>query len=209
MQQNRRLYHVLALLLGTAGAIWSQSRGELFQTSTIDALVQGVYDGEVTFAELRTHGDFGIGTFNGVDGEMIALDGRYYQITSDGKARPVRDDMRTPFASVTTFVPDIIIPVEGRLTLEDLQRRIDGALPSVNWYYAVRVTGRFESVSARSVPRQQLPYKPLTEVVKTQPVFQLRDVDGALAGFRCPEFAKGVNVPGYYYCVIKYWNSRT
>src|SRR5664279_5386180 len=117
--QIYRLHQVLVLLLATAGVIGSQSRGELFQTSTIDALVQGVYDGDMTFGELRKHGDFGIGTFNGVDGEMIALDGHYYQITSDGKARPVRDEMRTPFASVTTFVPDIIIPVEVRLTLEE------------------------------------------------------------------------------------------
>lgn len=195
--RNRRLHHLPVLLLWTAGAIWSQSRGELFQTSTIDALVQGVYDGDMTFGELRKRGDFGIGTFNGIDGEMIAFDGRFYQITSDGKARPVRDEMRTPFASVTSFAPDIVIPVDG-LTLEGLQKRIDGALPSANWYYAVRVTGRFESVRTRSVPRQQPPYRSLTEVVKTQPVFHFRDVDGVLAGFRCPEFAKGVNVPGYH-----------
>lgn len=196
--RKRRLHHLLGLILFTAGAIWSQSRGEFFQTSTIDALVQGVYDGDMTFGELRKHGDFGIGTFNGVDGEMIAVDGRYYQLSSDGKARPVRDEMRTPFASVTTFFPDLVIPVDGRMTLEELEKRIDRALPTANWYYAVRVTGRFESVSVRSVPRQQPPYKSLTEVVKTQPVFHSRDVDGVLAGFRCPEFAKGVNVPGYH-----------
>ena len=189
---------LLVLLLAAASALSGQSRGEFFQTSTIDALLQGVYDGDMTFGELRKHGDFGIGTFNGLDGEMIAFDGRYYQITSDGKAHPVGDEMRTPFASVTRFVPDIIIPVDGRLTLADLQKRIDAALPSANWYYAIRATGRFESVSARSVPRQQPPYRSLTEVVKTQPVFHSRNVDGVLAGFRCPEFAKGTNVPGYH-----------
>jgi acetolactate decarboxylase len=196
--RNRRLSYLLGLLLATVGAFWGQARGELFQTSTIDALIQGVYDGDMTFAELRKHGDFGIGTFNGIDGEMIAFDGRYYQITSDGKARPVRDEMRTPFASVTTFSTDIAIPVAVRVTLEELEQRIDRALPSPNWYYAVRVTGRFESVRARSVPRQQPPYRSLTEVVKTQPMFDSRDVEGVLAGFRCPEFAKGVNVPGYH-----------
>ncbi len=189
---------LLVLLLAAAGALSGQSRGEFFQTSTIDALVQGVYDGDMTYGELRKHGDFGIGTFNGLDGEMIAFDGRYFQITSDGKARPVRDEMRTPFASVTTFVPDIVIPVDGRLTLEDLKQRIDAALPSANWYYAVRVNGRFESVSVRIFPRQQPPYGSLTEVARTQPVFHSRNVDGVVAGFRCPEFAKGTNVPGYH-----------
>jgi len=177
---------LLVLLLAAAGALSGQSRGEFFQTSTIDALVQGVYDGDMTYGELRKHGDFGIGTFNGLDGEMIAFDGRYFQITSDGKARPVRDEMRTPFASVTNFVPDIVIPVDGRLTLEDLKQRIDAALPSANWYYAVRVNGRFESVSVRIFPRQQPPYGSLTEVARTQPVFHWQNVDGIVAGFRCP-----------------------
>jgi len=193
-----RFTRALAILLLIAGGLCGQSRNELFQTSTIDALLQGVYDGDMTFAELRKHGNFGIGTFNGVDGEMIALGGRFFQIASDGKARPVRDEMRTPFASVTDFAPDIAVAVTGPLTLEDLLKRIDAVLPGANWYYAVRVTGRFDAVTTRSVPRQRPPYEPLTEVVKAQPVFHLRDVEGTLAGFKCPEFARGVNVPGYH-----------
>jgi acetolactate decarboxylase len=181
-----------------AGALCGQTRNELFQTSTIDALLQGVYDGEMTFAELRTHGSFGIGTVNGVDGEMIALGGRFFQVTGDGKVHRLRDEMRTPFASVTDFVPDITIEVTDRATFEELEKRIDAALPSPNWFYAIRVTGQFEMVKTRSVPRQSPPYQPLTEVVKTQPVFDLRDTEGTLAGFRCPAFAKGLNVPGYH-----------
>lgn len=46
---------------------------ELFQYSTLEALLGGVYDGEVTVGELLTHGDFGLGTFNSLDGEMIIL----------------------------------------------------------------------------------------------------------------------------------------
>src|SRR5207249_10961718 len=80
-------------------------RDTLVQYSTINALLTGVYDGDMTFGELRRHGDFGLGTFNALDGEMIALDGRYYQITADGAVKPVRDDVRTPFAVVTHFYP--------------------------------------------------------------------------------------------------------
>jgi acetolactate decarboxylase len=192
---SRRLLVVFLLLVG---GLRGQTRDVLFQTSTIDALLQGVYDGKLTFAELRTHGNFGIGTFNGADGEMIALDGRFYQVTSDGKVHPVGDDMRTPFASVTDFVPDLTIPVTSPLSLEEMEKKIDAALPGANWFYAIRVTGQFEAVKTRSVPRQEPPYKPLTEVVKVQPVFNLKDVEGTLAGFLCPGFAKGLNVPGYH-----------
>jgi acetolactate decarboxylase len=181
-----------------ACALAAQSRSELFQTSTIDALLQGVYDGEMTVGELRNHGDFGIGTFNGADGEMIVLAGRCFQIASDGKARRMSDDVRTPFATVTDFTPDLTIDVTDRLTLGELEKKIDAALPGANWFYAIRVTGRFETLKARSVPRQKPPYPPLTEVVKTQPVFGFQDVEGTLVGFRCPAFAKGLNVTGYH-----------
>src|SRR5919202_5710743 len=77
----------------------------LFQTSTIEALLDGNYDGDVTFAELEDRGDFGLGTLNALDGEMIALDGSFYQVKSDGRAYPIDGKARTPFAVVTVFEP--------------------------------------------------------------------------------------------------------
>src|SRR5512133_2177533 len=53
-------------------------------------------------------------------------------------------------------------------------------------------------VKTRSVPSQVKPYKPLTEIVKTQPVFDLKNLEGTIVGFRCPSYAKGINVPGYH-----------
>jgi acetolactate decarboxylase len=187
----------LALLAASAALPQPLDR-VLFQTSTIDALLQGVYDGEMTFAELRQHGDFGIGTLNGVDGEMIAIGGRFFQIASDGKARPIADSVRTPFASVTRFRPEITLAVAEPVSFAELQRKIEAALPSPNYFYAIRVTGRFDAVKTRSVPRQHPPYIPLSEVVKVQPTFDFAGVEGTLAGFRCPELAKGINVPGYH-----------
>jgi acetolactate decarboxylase len=187
-----------ALLL-TAATVFSQARTDtLFQTSTIDALLQGVYEGEMTFAELRRHGDFGIGTLNAADGEVIALDGHFFQVASDGKARPVPPTARTPFATVTRFEADITLAIGEPISLEALEKRIDADIPGTNYFYAIRITGRFDWVKTRSVPRQNPPYVPLTEVVKAQPVFEFANVDGVLAGFRCPEFAKSLNVTGYH-----------
>ena len=76
------------------------------QTSTIDALLAGVYDGEMSCRELLDHGNFGIGTFNRLDGEMIALDGKIYQVKSDGKVYTPETDIMTPFATVCAFQPD-------------------------------------------------------------------------------------------------------
>src|SRR5580704_8009324 len=75
----------------------------LFQVSTSTALVQGVYDGVVRIGDLKQHGDFGLGTFDGLDGEMLALDGHFYQVQSSGKVSESADDAKVPFAVVTTF----------------------------------------------------------------------------------------------------------
>ena len=45
----------------------------LYQTSLMSALLSGVYEGSTTIADLLKHGDFGLGTFNELDGELIAF----------------------------------------------------------------------------------------------------------------------------------------
>jgi acetolactate decarboxylase len=176
----------------------AQSLHEIFQNSTINALLEGVYDGSMTFGELRRHGDFGLGTFNALDGEMIAFDGEFYQIKSDGTPVPVSDDQRTPFATVQFFQPSLRRSLDGVIDYERLQTLMDGLTEGPNLFYALRVDGDFASVTARSVPRQHKPYPPLAEVAKTQPVFHLENVRGTLAGFRFPDFARGLNVPGFH-----------
>ena len=79
--------------------------GELYQTSLMSALMAGLYEGEMTYGEIRNHGDFGLGTFNDLDGEMVGFDGTFYQLRSDGSVRPVTADQKTPFAVVTFFQP--------------------------------------------------------------------------------------------------------
>jgi len=171
---------------------------EVFQNSTINALLEGVYDGSITYGELRRHGDFGLGTFNALDGEMIAVDGGFYQVKADGIAYSVADDQRTPFATVLFFRPALRRSLTASLDYEQLQTLVDGLMEGPNLFYAVRVDGRFASVTTRSVPRQEKPYPPLAEVAKTQPVFHLDNVSGTLAGFRFPDFARGLNVPGFH-----------
>ena len=57
----------------------------VFQVSTSGALVAGVYDREVSVRTLLEHGDFGLGTFADLDGEMVVVDGRAYQIKGSGR----------------------------------------------------------------------------------------------------------------------------
>jgi acetolactate decarboxylase len=174
----------------------------LFQTSTIDALLEGNYDGDVSFAELADRGDFGLGTLNALDGEMVALEGRFYQVRADGRAYAVGGRARTPFAVVTVFEPDLSQTLSGRMDFGDLCEYLDGVVGDPATCCAVRVDAEFEYVKTRSVPRQRKPYPPLVEVVEAQPTFELRDVTGSLVGFRFPSYAQGMNVAGYHFHFI-------
>jgi acetolactate decarboxylase len=170
----------------------------LFQASTIAALLEGAYDGDLSFAELAEHGDLGLGTLNGLDGEMIALDGRFYRADVDGAVGEVDARAHTPFAVVTRFEAAIEAGIEGPLDHEGLLAQLDELIPVGAASCAIRLDGRFASVRARSVPRQIPPYRPLTEVVAEQHVFELVDVIGTMLGFRFPDYAEGIEVSGYH-----------
>jgi acetolactate decarboxylase len=170
----------------------------LFQASTIGALLDGAYEGDLSFAELAEHGDLGLGTLNGLDGEMIALDGRFYRADVEGEVGEVGAEDQTPFAVVTRFEPTVERRLEGPLDHRGLLARLDRLIPDAAASCAIRLDGRFELVRARSVPRQSPPYRPLTEVVLEQHVFELSDVEGTMLGFRFPDYVEGIEVSGYH-----------
>jgi len=170
----------------------------LFQASTIGALIEGSFEGDVSFAELAEHGDLGLGTLNHLDGEMIAIDGRFYRADVEGSVSEVAERERTPFAVIVPFEAAIEFDLEGSLDHDRLLAEIDRRIPADAASCAVRIDGRFESVRARSVPRQDPPYRPLTEVVSEQHVFELADLDGTMLGFRFPEYAEGIEVAGWH-----------
>lgn len=173
-----------------------------FQVSTLEALNNGVYEGAANFGELKVQGNFGLGTFEGLDGELVVLDGKFYQIKTDGVAYPVRDEMQTPFAAVTFFRRERSLRLSSR-TYQALQQEIDQQLPTQNLPYAIRIQGVFPYLKVRSVPKQRQPYSPLSDVVsQQQTVFELRNVQGTLVGFRMPQYLKSVNVAGYHFHFI-------
>lgn len=175
----------------------------LFQTSTIDALLNGNYEGDVTFAELEDYGDFGLGTFDALDGEMVALDGAFYQVKADGRAYEVDERMKTPFAVVTFFEPREIRQLTAPTSYAALRAHLDEIVAAdATTCHAVRVDGHFRYAKTRSVPRQRKPYPPLVEAVKHQPTFEFHDVRGSLVGFRFPDYVGGLNVSGYHFHFI-------
>ncbi|MBW4634544.1 MAG: acetolactate decarboxylase [Iphinoe sp. HA4291-MV1] len=174
-----------------------------FQVSTFGALSVGVYDGVATFGDIKQQGDFGLGTIEGLDGELIALDGKFYQVKTNGVAYPVKDEMKTPFAAVTFFRKERTLHLKERMTYELLQQAIDQQLPSKNLPYAIRIQGIFPYLKVRSVPKQKPPYPVLSDVIShSQTIFELRNVQGTLVGFRLPQYFKSMNTAGYHFHLI-------
>ncbi len=188
----------LSLLSANIALAATKDRNTLFQVSTLSALLNGLYDRAMDFDELQNHGDLGLGTFEALDGEMVMLDGKTYQVRAGGEVLPVADSAGTPFAAVARFRPDRESHLRHVDSYEILRHTLSGLLPNPNLFYAFRIDGTFEYVKTRSVPAQKKPYPPLSEVTKDQPTFEFSNVRGSLVGFFCPAYVNGINVPGFH-----------
>ncbi len=81
----------LPLASCSSGATNADSRETMFQVALLQSLTQGYYDGIIEVSELKKYGDTGLGTFEGVNGEMIVLDGKVYQALGDGTVKEADD----------------------------------------------------------------------------------------------------------------------
>lgn len=169
----------------------------VYQCTPINALVEGIYEQKIPFAQIRRHGDFGLGTFDQLDGEMVMLDGQIYQMTADGQVNLVGEQALTPFACVTFFKPMTQDTLVGETDYTVFLQWLLNLLPSPNIFYALRIDGVFAQVKVRSVPKQES-YRPLVEVAREQPVFEFHEIEGTLAGFFTPTFMASINVPGLH-----------
>lgn len=196
------LFNFIFSLTACAGSGFA-SEDTLFQASTIDALLEGYYDGFVSVADLKEKGDFGIGTVNALDGELIVVDGRFFHIKVDGNAYELFDNDTSPFAAVTSFSAEENFAVKDSLLLPELYSFIDSKLVSDNVFTAVKVKGSFKKITVRSVPKQEKPYKKLKAIVKTgQKVYEYENVTGTIVGFKSPSWVTKIGVPGYHFHFI-------
>ena len=169
------------------------------QVSVINSLMIGRYDGVMSVSELLKLGDFGLGTLDHLDGEMIVLDGKVYQIRGDGAVLDVGFDRSTPFGVVKRFKADGEFACPAVDNLTDLEKALAESFRQSNNFLAIRVDGRFASLTLRSVGRQEPPYKLLAEVAKGQSVWTRENLNGTLIGIRSPAWAGGLTVPGYHW----------
>lgn len=170
----------------------------LYQSSLMSALLSGVYEGDTTMADLLEHGDFGLGTFNHLDGELIAFNSNIFQLRGDGSARRATPEQKTPFAVMTFFNPTNEYVIDRPHGRGQIHAVIDAAVASQNTFCALRIDGEFSRVETRTVPEQHRPYKPMQEAIEAQPTFHIEHSHGVLIGFLTPAYMQGINVAGYH-----------
>lgn len=178
----------------------------MYQVSTLQALLDGGYDGHITVGELRKHGDIGVGTFDKIDGEMIVVDGTVYQARYDGSVNIADDNLTTPFANITHFDCDTTITLPKVESMEDLTKKLNNSisLPSTGGPGRVLYVARMdiadcESIHVRSELPQQKPYRPLVEVLKTdQREFTYSNIGGTIVALYFPDFFDKQNSTGWH-----------
>lgn len=173
----------------------------VYQVSTSGAIFDGVFEGFVTVADLRRHGDLGIGTFDSIDGELIMVDGQCYQARSDGSVRIAPDDLLTPFASVCWHHADATFEIDGGVDWAGLAEMIDQRRESANATVGIRIDGHFDRLHVRAACRTESGVD-LAEATSQQAEFVHRDLDGTLVGFWTPQFVRAIGIPGYHvHCI--------
>jgi acetolactate decarboxylase len=193
---------IITMLVSCADGMLAIDKDVLYQVSSLQLLIDGEYDGIIKYGSFDIKGDFGIGTFHALDGEMVMLDDKTYRIDMQGKAHKVDNDELCPFASVTYFDYDDWFELASVSSYDELMEKIDHELDDKNIFYAIKIVGTFDYLKLRSVPKQEKPYKNLYTVLEDQGIFIHENVEGTMVGFWCPEYIGGVNASGYHFHFI-------
>ncbi|MBI3211874.1 MAG: acetolactate decarboxylase [Simkania negevensis] len=193
----------IILFLSLNFSLFSQTNSQsstLHQVSSFHALIERIYDGDITYEELSKLGDFGIGTFNGLDGEMTAIDGKFYQDSPKGKLNYVKPTQKTPFATVMFFKPTFSTQLKKIKNIRKLTVALMLSLKKKERPHGVKIIGKFPEVSLRNLIKQTPPYKSLKEVEHNP--FILKEVEGTLIGYYFPFYLDEVGIGGFHFHFI-------
>lgn len=169
---------------------------QLTQIGTLNSLMMGDYDAVITVKELLDKGDIGIGTYEGLDGEAIFLDGVAYNSRADGTTSIMNPTDKVPFGTVAKFDESVKENQISFNDIDDLKLELEKQLPSKNFFYMIKIEGSF-NVRIRSCYKQEKPYEPLYKVAKDQREYDFNE-DGYVIGVYCPNYVQGMNLPGWH-----------
>lgn len=189
------------MLFNTATATPAQDKETVYQVALLQSLTLGYFDGSVTVKELKRHGDTGIGTFEGLNGEMIVLDGVVYRANQTCKINVMGDKERVPFSNVTFFEKDFAVKLTDVAGKDALEKILNDEVNrhGRNSFYMIKLSGTFDEILVRSEAGAEEPYPTLVEALKTQHELTLENVRGTIVGLYCPDFMSSLNSTGWHF----------
>lgn len=197
---------ILAGLLFVSSCIQcpNQKNYRISQVGRFSNFIQGDYDGKVSLDKLSDYGNFGVGTFDGLDGELVALDGFFYKIPSNGKVLNAKKEKNQsiPYATVHFFNANNTVYLDESLNFKELEEVLDRVKSDQNKVYAFKISGNFNYLKLRSPKIQSKPYRKLKEIIDHQPIFEHKNIDGTLVGYFTPSKFGDVLIPGYHFHFI-------
>lgn len=201
----------VALLAGTmlfntatAAPAHTKDRETIYQVALLQSLAMGYFDGSISVKNLKRHGDTGIGTFEGLNGEMIVLDGVVYQANQDCEINIMDDKEKVPFSNVTFFDKDYTVKLADVHDKAALEKILNKTLDKHgrNSFYMVKIPGEFNEILIRSEKGTKEPYPTLVEALKTQKEITPKNISGTIVGLYCPEFMSSLNSTGWHFHFI-------
>ncbi len=174
------LLPVLFLAASLSGQI--HVNAVMVQVGDFRKFFAGQLDGSTSISNLLTHGDFGVSTLNGLDGELIIKGNAAYRADAYGDITVVPSTRLTPFASVTNFLGKPAFAISSPTSLKAIEERLDRMFPGKD--LAIQIDGSFSDVLARAYPPQAKPYPKLASIAPSEPRWHIPDTTGALLGFR-------------------------
>lgn len=127
----------------------------LYEHGTLAALMAGNFDGTITVGDLLKHGSMGIGTFTGLDGEVVILNNEVYQAVSNGQVNHITDmDATMPFASVHFPAEQQDITLRN-VNFAKLNNDFVKEHKLANVFAFLQLSGEFEHVKIRIAPKQE------------------------------------------------------
>ncbi|WP_200974824.1 acetolactate decarboxylase [Echinicola sp. 20G] len=178
----------------------TSSSDKIWHYSILDAMRRGIYEGTNTVKELKAHGDFGLGTFNHLNGELVALDGVIYRIPPSGEVEVAPDTMISPFTSLSFFNADTTMTFPFTGDFEDLKRNIEGILPSRNVPYAIKVRSQWSEITVGGAkPVETTDTTELAVLMKSRPQYQAENIQGMMIGFFTPSLMSNVDLSPFHF----------
>ena len=205
----KKLFGVAALagtfLFNTNFAITQNDRETINQVALLQSLALGNFEGTITVKEWKTFGDTGIGTFDGLNGELIALDGVIYQGDQNCRAKIMSDKDTIPFSNITFFDKDFSIKLNNINDKAALESKLNECVKKEgeNNFYMVKISAEYSQILICSEAKQNKPYPTLVQALQaTQKEVTLNNIRGTIVGLYCPAFMSSLNSVGWHFHFI-------